>query len=68
MNFQVSRFSVSFNGNFMAYSQSDEIRVGSFPMSGGELDAIGPEMNKKYEYISYILKILKGEKFVYDKK
>jgi hypothetical protein len=52
----------------MAYSQSDEIRVGSFPMSGGELDAIGPEMNKKYEYISYILKILKGEKFVYDKK
>ena len=68
LNIEVRNFSINHRGDCMALSNLDEIRIANVPMNSPELDVVGPDMRDKYEYISYILKILRGEKFEYDSK
>ena len=66
---QINRLAISYNNNqFLAYSNMDKLVVMEFYASSTNLDVIGPDITCKYEYMSYLTKILRGDKVEYEEK
>ncbi|OMJ77217.1 hypothetical protein SteCoe_23254 [Stentor coeruleus] len=66
VNIEPLVFCMSKNNKFIAFADMEQIKVLDSPMFSNELDVIGPVMQDKYEYMDYLLKVLKGEKVAYN--
>lgn len=66
VNIEPLIFCMSQNNKFIAFADMEQIKVLDSPMFSSELDVIGPVMQDKYEYMYYLLKVLKGEKVTYN--
>ncbi|OMJ71276.1 hypothetical protein SteCoe_30554 [Stentor coeruleus] len=66
VNIEPLIFCMSKNNKLMAFADMEQIKVLYSPMLSSKLDVIGPVMQDKYEYMDYLLKVLKGEKVVYN--
>ena len=64
---QVNRIAISNDNQFLAYSNMDQLVVIEFHAFSDSFNVIGPDMNYKYDYMNYLMKILKGDKVDYDK-
>ena len=66
-NTEAVKFSTSNNQFYLGFSDNDEIRVVENELSSRQLNVVGLDMTKKYEYMSYIMKILNGDTVTYEK-
>lgn len=65
---KITKLKISNDSKLIAYSNNATIKILNTGVSYNNLDVIGPNMQDKYEYMSYVLNILKGEKFLYESK
>ena len=65
---QLRSVEISPDNRFFSYSNAKQLVITEFQGYLEKFAVVGPDMSEKYDYMSYILKIIKGDKVGYEKK
>lgn len=68
ISMQEAKFAINQSSEVIVYSNFSKILIGDLPGVYEKLEVVGPAMQDRYEYMNYILKVLKGEKIAHNPK